>query len=154
MAKNKKPLYTVLFGGVAVVLLGRFFLRKGEAVKSLNVNVTGVDFNKANMSFVVKVRLINPSNAKLNIKSIVADAIWNDTYAATISYVQPFELKPNEERILQIPVKANLEWYSLVLDVITKGKKALNGTFELKGVVNAEGLVVPLEYKKTFNIVG
>lgn len=154
MAKNTKPLYAVLLGGTALVLAGRFLFRKGEAVKSLNVNVTGVDFNKSNMSFVVKVRLINPSNAKLSVKSIVADVIWNNTYAATINYNQPFELKPTEERIIQVPVKANLEWYTLLLDVITKGKKALNGTFEMKGVVNAEGLVVPLEYKKTFQIVG
>lgn len=152
MPKTNKPLYAILLGGAGLFIVSRFFFRKGEAIKSLNVNVTGVDFNKANMSFVVKVRLINPSNAKLTVKSIVADAIWNNTYAATISYNQPFELKPLEERTIQIPVKANLEWYTLVLDVVTKGKKALNGTFELKGSVNAEGLVVPLEYKNTFKI--
>ena len=152
MAKSNKPLYAVLIGGAGLFLVSRFLLRKGEAIKSLNVNVTGVDFNKANFSFVVKVRLINPSNATLNVKSIVADAIWNGTYAATITYLQPFELKPLEERTIQIPVKANLEWYNLVLDVVTKGKQALNGTFELKGSVNAEGLVVPLEYKNTFKI--
>lgn len=153
MAKSNKPLYAVLLGGAGLFLVSRFFLRKGEAIKSLNVNVTGVDFNKSNFSFVVKVRLINPSNAKLTVKSIVADAIWNGTYAATLSYLKPFELKPLEERTIQIPVKANLEWYNIVLDVVTKGKQALNGTFELKGTVNAEGLVVPLEYKNTFKIL-
>lgn len=153
MAKSNKPLYAVILGGAGLFLVSRFFLRKGEAIKSLNVNVTGVDFNKSNFSFVVKVRLINPSNAKLTVKSIVADAIWNGTYAATLTYLQPFELKPLEERTIQIPVKANLDWYNLVLDVVTKGKKALNGTFELKGTVNAEGLVVPLEYKNTFKIM-
>lgn len=153
MAKKTQPLYYVILGGAGLFLAGRYLLRKGEAVKSLNVNVTGVDFNKQNFGFVVKVRLINPSNGTINIKSIVADAIWNGTYAATLSYNTPFDLKPLEERTIQIPVKANLEWYTLILDVLTKGKKAVNGTFELKGSVNALGLVVPLEYKNTFNIV-
>jgi LEA14-like dessication related protein len=153
MAKKTQPLYYVLLGGAGIFLAGRYLLRKGEAVKSLNVNVTGVDFNKANFGFVVKVRLINPSNASIEIKSIVADAIWNGTYAATVSYLTPFTLKPLEERTIQIPVKANLEWYQLILQAITKGTKALNGTFELKGSVNALGLVVPLTYKNTFDII-
>ncbi len=154
MAKNNQPLYYVLLGGGALFLISRYFLRVGEAVKSLNVNVTGVDFNKANFGFVVKVRLINPSNASIEVKSIVADAIWNGTYAATLSYLTPFTLKPLEERIIQIPVKANLEWYTLILNALSKGKEALNGTFELKGSVNALGLVVPLVYKNTIKLVG
>ena len=152
MSKSKNPLYAVLLGGAGLFYIGRYLLRKGEAIKNLNVNVVGVDFNKANFGFVVKVRIINPSNAPINIKSIVADALWNNTYAATITYLTPFELKPLEERTIQLPVKANLEWYTLLLDVVMKGKQALNGTFELKGSVNAEGLVVPLEYKNTFKI--
>jgi LEA14-like dessication related protein len=153
MVKSKKPLLNGLLGIGGLLLAIRFFVGKTTAAKSLNVNVTGVDFNRSNMSFVVMVRLINPSNSPLQVKSIVADCLWNNIYGATISFLDSFTLKGGEERTIQVPVKANLEWYTIFLDVIKNPKNTVNGTFELKGVVNAEGLVVPLEYKKTFKII-
>lgn len=152
--KKKSPLYPILISGGLLLVVGRLILRKGEAVKSLNVNVTRVDYNRTSKNFVLFVRIINPANSTITVKSIVGDILWNGTYGATLSYLQETELKPLEERTLQIPVKPNLEWTKLVLDIIQKGAKALNGTFEVKGVVNAEGLVVPFTYKNEIKIIG
>jgi LEA14-like dessication related protein len=138
--------------GVGVVAAGAityFIFRKKEAIKALNVNVTKIDYNKARRSVVVFVRLINPSNASLFVKSIVADVYWKGSAGATIDYRTPFELKPLEERTIELPVKLNLELVSIITDILTgKLKEAISGKFELKGSVNAEGLVVPLEYTK------
>lgn len=150
--KRKSPLYPILLTGGLVFLVGRQLLRKGEAIKSLNVNVTKVDFNKTDKAFVVFVRIINPANAKISIKSIVGDILWNGTYGATMSYLKETEIGAGEERTIQIPVKPNLDWVNLITEVLTKGKQAFNGTFEIKGVVNAEGLVVPFTYKNTIKI--
>lgn len=153
MAEKKgKYLVPVILTGSALFLLGRQLLRKGEAIKSLNVNVTKVDYNKADKSFVVFVRIINPANSSIRIKSIVGDVLWNNTYGATLSYLKETIIGATEERTIQIPVKPNLDWLSVIKDVFTKGKEALNGTFEIKGTVNAEGLVVPFTYKKDIKI--
>ena len=150
--KKSNPLYPILITGGILFVIGRQILRKGEAIKSLNANVTKVDYNKKDKAFVVFVRLINPANSKVTIKSIVGDVLWNGTYGATLSYLKETELLPTEEKTIQIPVKPNLDWVTLITSVLTKGKEAFNGTFEIKGVVNAEGLVVPFTYKNTIKI--
>jgi LEA14-like dessication related protein len=152
LKKKRSPLYPILITGGLLLVVGRQLLRKGEAIKSLNVNVTKVDFNKKDKAFVVFVRIINPANSPINIKSIVGDVLWNGTYGATMSYLKETEIKPNEERTIQIPVKPNLDWVTVITNIVLQGKKALNGTFEIKGVVNAEGLVVPFTYKNTIKI--
>jgi LEA14-like dessication related protein len=144
---NKKFL---IGGGIlAVGAISYFLFRKKEAIQALNVNVTKIDYNKARRSVVVYVRLINPSNASLFVRSIVADVFWKGSAGATIDYRVPFELKPLEEKTIELPVKLNLELVSIITDLLTgKLKEAISGKFELKGFVNAEGLVVPLEYSK------
>lgn len=152
MAKNTLLIGTGIFA--TALLIGRALLQKGEAVKALNVNVTGIDFNKKERTFVVMVRLINPANASLKVKSIVGDVIWKGSAAATIDYRNEFTLKSNEERTINLPIKLNLELATVVTDLIFgKLKEALSGKFEIKANVNAEGLVVPFEYEKTFKLV-
>lgn len=139
---------------LTALLIGRKLLRKGETIKALNVNVTNIDFNKKERTFIVKLRLINPANASIKIKSIVGDIFWKGSAAATIDFRNEFILKSNEERIIDIPVKLNLELATIVLQLITgKLKETLTGKFEVKAFVNAEGLVVPFEFEKDFKLI-
>lgn len=138
----------------AIILIARGVLRKGEAIKALNVNVVTMDFNKKEKTFVVKLRLINPANASIRIKSIVGDVLWKGNAAATIDYRNEFILRPNEERTIDLPIKLNLLLATVVTDLIFgKAKDALNGKFQIKAFVNAEGLVTPFEYEKDFKLV-
>ena len=131
-----------------------FLLQKKEAIKALNVNVTKLDFNRSTKNIVVFVRMINPSNASLSVKSIVADVYWKGSAGATIDYRQPFVLQPLEEKIIELPVKLNLELVTIITSLLTgKIKEAISGKFELNGNVNAEGLVVPLQYSKEISFV-
>ena len=146
----------LLIGGgiVAAGAAAYFLLQKKEAIKALNVNVTKLDFNRSTKNIVVFVRMINPSNASLSVKSIVADVYWKGSAGATIDYRQPFVLKPNEEKTIEIPVKLNLELVTIITSLLTgKFKEAISGKFELNGNVNAEGLVVPLQYSKEISFV-
>lgn len=146
-----------IFIGVGALVAGAiafFVFRKKEAIKALNVNVTKVDFNKQTKNIVVFVRMINPSNASLSVKSIVADVYWKGNAGATIDYRLPFVLKPLEEKIIELPVKLNLQLVTVISDLLTgKFKEAISGKFELKGNVNAEGIVVPLEYTKEISFI-
>jgi LEA14-like dessication related protein len=146
----------LLIGGgiVAAGAAAYFLLQKKEAIKALNVNVTKLDFNRSTKNIVVFVRMINPSNASLSVKSIVADVFWKGSAGATIDYRQPFVLQPLEEKIIEIPVKLNLELVTIITSLLTgKIKEAISGKFELNGNVNAEGLVVPLQYSKEISFV-
>lgn len=153
MATNKVILGTGIVA--AILLIARGFMRKSEAIKALNVNVTTIDFNKKERTFIVKLRLINPANSQIRIRSIVGDVLWKGSAAATIDYRNEFVLKPNEERTIDIPVKLNLSLATIVTDLINgKGvKDALTGKFEIKAFVNAEGLVTPFNYEKDFKFV-
>lgn len=149
----KKNLTQYLLVGGGVVLLGSLVLRKSTAVKTLNVNVTKIDFNKKERTFVVFVRIINGANADIRISSIVGDVIWRGTYGATMDYRLPTTIKALEEKVIQIPVKMNLELITLLQDVITNKLKTLNGKFEIKGSINAEGMVFPFTYEKDVQII-
>jgi len=151
----RKNVLPWLIGTGAALLAVRFFFRKGQTAKNLNVNVTKVDFNQKNKTFVVFVRIINPGNAAIKINSIVADVKWNGTTSGTLDYRQPVTIGANEEKTLQIPVKTNLELLNLLTDILTKKvKDIVNGTFELTGVVNAEGLIINFDYSKKINLTG
>jgi LEA14-like dessication related protein len=142
-----------LGGGVVAFLIARAVVNKQQAVKSLNVNISKIDFNKKDLTFVVFVRLINPGNAPIRINAIVGDIIWKGTYGAVMDYRTPIELKSLEERTIQIPIKMNADLYTLILDLIMgKTKGMLTGLFEIKGNVNAEGLVVPFTYSKEIKV--
>jgi LEA14-like dessication related protein len=146
----------IIIGG-AVVAAGAaayYIYQKKSAVTALNVNISKVDFNKQSKKIVVFLRLINPSNASLSIKSIVADVIWKGSAGATIDYRVPFVLKSLEEKTIELPVKLNLDLLTVVSSFLTgKLKDAVSGKFELKGSVNAEGLVVPINYSKDISFV-
>lgn len=141
-------------GVVAVGAVAYYVYQKKGAVTSLNVNVTKVDFNSKTKNIVVFLRLINPSNASLKVKSIVADVIWKGSAGATIDYRVPFTLNSLEEKTIELPVKLNLDLLTIVSSFLTgKIKDAISGKFELKGNVNAEGLIVPIEYSKDISFV-
>ena len=149
----KKNWTYYILGGLGLFAIGRFIINKKQAIKSLNVNISKIDFNKKDLTFVVFVRIINPGNAPLTINAIVGDVIWKGTYGAVLDYRTPITLKALEERTIQVPVKMNADLYTLILDLIMgKGKGILTGLFEIKGNVNAEGLVFPFEYKKEIKV--
>lgn len=139
----------VLIGG----LIAKKIFSKVQTLKALNYNISKIDFNKKDKTIVVFLRLINAGNEVLKIKNIVADIFWNGNNSATIDYRTPIELKSNEEQTIQIPIKLNLSFAELVLNLIKDKTKILKGTFEIQGTINAEGLVVPLVYKRDLKLI-
>ena len=93
MAKSQSNRIGVFAIASAIgVVFWRLF-QKGEAVKALNWNISGVDFNKKDRTLVIKLRLINPANASIKVRSIVGDVIWKGDFVATIDYREEFILK-------------------------------------------------------------
>jgi LEA14-like dessication related protein len=150
MAMNKTGIL-LLFGVLGYALLQT--VRKSQAIKALNWNVSGVDFNRKDKTFVVMLRLINPANASIRIRSIVGNVLWKGYAAAVIDYRNETVLKPNEEKTLLLAVKPNADLVAIISDLVLNKKQALNGTMEINGTINAEGLVVPWDYKQEFKLV-
>lgn len=144
----------IIGGGIlAAGAIAYFVFRKKEAIESLNVNVVKIDYNKKSKTFVVSVRIINPANAKVSVKSIVGDVIWNDNYGATIDFRQPFVLQPLQDKTIDLPIKMNLDLINVVKDLLTKPvNEMLEGTFKIDAKINAEGLVVPFKYEKKIKL--
>jgi LEA14-like dessication related protein len=140
-----------------VLLIGGFIAKKifskVQTLKSLNYNISKIDFNKKDKTIVVFLRLINAGNSVLKINNIVANILWKGVNSATIDYRNIIELKPNEEQTIQLPIKLNLSFAELVLNLIKDKTKILSGTFEIQGTINAEGLVVPLVYKRDLKLI-
>jgi LEA14-like dessication related protein len=149
----KKNIINYVIGGGIVIAIASVILKKSTAIKNLNVNVTKIDFNKKDKTFVVFVRIINPSNASIKIDSIVGDVIWKGTYGATMDYRVPTTIDATGEKTIQIPVKMNLEFVTLLGDLIKQKAEFLNGIFEIKGVINAERMVFPFTYKKEIKLI-
>lgn len=144
----------ILLAALAAFFVGRHIFRKQETIRSLNVNVSKIDFNKKNMALVVFVRIINPGNAPVQVNAIVGDIIWKDTYGAVLDYRQPVTIDPLGERTIQIPIKMNVNFVTLLTDLVMgKTKGMLTGKFEIKGSVNAEGFVVPLIYSQEIKLM-
>jgi LEA14-like dessication related protein len=139
----------LLIGG----LIAKKIFSKVQTLKALNYNITKIDFNKKDKTIVVFLRLINAGNEIIKIKNIVANILWKGTNSATIDYRNEIELKANEEQTIQIPIKLNLSFAELVLNLIKDKTKILNGTFEIQGTINGEGLVVPLVYKRDLKLI-
>jgi LEA14-like dessication related protein len=139
----------VLIGG----LIAKKIFSKVQTLKALNYNISKIDFNKNDKTIVVFLRLINAGNEVLKINNIVADIFWKGTNSATLDYRKILELKPNEEQTIQLPIKLNLSFAELILNLIKDKTKILNGKFEIKGSINAEGLVVPLVYERELKLI-
>jgi hypothetical protein len=149
--KNKFGLLAI---AAAVFLAGRQIFRKQETIRALNVNISKIDFNKKDLTFVVFVRIINPGNAPIRVNAVVGDIIWKDVYGAVLDYRNPVTIDPLGERTLQIPIKMNVNLVQLIQDLMMgKTKGLLTGKFEIKGSVNAEGFVVPLVYSQEVKIM-
>lgn len=143
-----------LFAGVAAFLLWAFIRagRLAQTVKSLNVNVSGIDWNRNDKTLIVMMRVINPGTTAININSIVGDVIFKGVYTAVIDYRNQTQIKAGEERTLRLPIRLNLDFVQLLTDILQNKKSAFNGKFEIKGSVNAEGLILPFSYTNDINL--
>ena len=154
MANRQKNWIIALGGLLAAFFIGKKIFDKTQGVNALNVNLVGVDFNKKSKTLVLMLRIINPSNTTLTLTSIVGDVIFNGSYIASLDYRKPIDISPNESKTININLLPNLEFAGIVASMLVKGvKKALSGTFVVKGNVNAEGILTPFELSKKINLV-
>lgn len=137
--------------GAAVVafFIGKKILDKKQTVDALNVNVTGIDFNKKNKTLQILMRIINGGNSSIFIQSIVGDIKFSGNSIASIDYRQPLTILQNDTAIISIAVKPNAAFLMALLAIVVG--KPVNGLLEINGNINSEGLLFPFIYSQKIN---
>lgn len=148
---------------IALLLLAPFavtLLNKKEAFKKLEFKPKKLIFNKKETSLKNKVlamdldvEIKNPTNTKIDFKSLKADIIYQGTLIATINIgdTTPTGKKvvfdPNKSTALRIPIRAKaLGIVTSIINLIDS--KKLSQEFEIKGILVAgELLQIPFTQK-------
>lgn len=142
--------------------LGYFGIKtfaKSGAAKNLQFFVQKVSLSFSGITPILNVMfgIQNPSSENLRIGSIVGSLYINGNYAANISGYQLTDIRGFATTYF--PVSARLSLYGVVqevksiVDAISSGSlnALLNQQLRFKGVVNAEGFNVPLDF--TYNVL-
>lgn len=137
--------------GAAVVafFIGKKILDKKQTVDALNVNVTGIDFNKKNKTLQILMRIINGGNSSISIQSIVGDVKFKGDSIASIDYRQPLTINKNDTATISIAVKPNAVFLTTLISIVVG--KPINGLVEINGNINSEGLLFPFIYSQKIN---
>lgn len=145
-----KPAY-ILLPLAGLFALGLFAQKRASAM--LTYLIDGIGFAWEGTAPLLRLDMIvqNPSNEQFTIKSIVANAYTNGHTLGNISMFQTIVINPHSVQVLPVFVRMNLS--AVVSDLIALLQKGSGNPQEitLKGYVNANGFVSPLNmtYKLT-----
>ena len=139
-----KPAYILL--PVAAFIAISLFAQK-TAAGFLNYLIKSVAISFEGITPVLKIDVMvqNPSNQQFVIRSISGDALANDQVIGTFSMFQQVIISPNSQ--IALPVIVRLNPLAIVSDLVTlilRGS-GISQVIKLKGYVNANNIVAPLE---------
>lgn len=151
MAKQENSIFYILGAGILGLVTWNF-IRKGRTAKNLNVSISNVDLNVKDKKASVEVRIVNPTKQSITINSFVGDFIWNGDAIGTLKFLKDQVISGQSETKLLIPVQLNpIALISFFATLFTKDKGALEGTYQVKGVLSAENLLFPVDYKSKYD---
>jgi len=109
-----------------------YFLKKGNAGKSIKWNIVGLDIK----SKAITIELINPTNTPLNFDALVSDVSLNGTNVGIIDYRQKTLIPGAGAKRINVPIKLNaLGVIQFLTSKLSKIKEvAFNGTLNAEGV--------------------
>lgn len=139
----------------ALAYFGINFLQKGRAAQMLSFIVQRVSFRFSGIVPVIDivVGIQNPTGQNLNVGSIAGELYLNNAFIANISGFQLTRIKANS--VAYFPISARLSISGLIgegvdiVKAIQQGgfSQIFNQTIMFKGVVNAEGVSLPLNFQ-------
>jgi len=146
-----KALTIGLLGAAGV---GIYFLSRKKAAGTVKVIFDSLKIGSSKgfelPALVATFRIQNPSSTPLTLNSITGDLFLNGSRLSTISEFGALDIKPLTE------VKADVNIHTGVIDAvltvidIIKQKKV--ASVSLKGNINSNGIMIPIE--QTINIGG
>ena len=145
-----------ILGLTALAGAAIYFLKgKKEAIENLIIKpiVLAINTTKTNIQqavFILKFKVTNPSNVKVNILGINLDVFINGKKATNIKQLNVAEILPNETEIVTIEF-AIFSWQAvdIILNLLTGG-----GTINInvKGPIVTDLGTVNVNYNKAINV--
>lgn len=138
--------------GIAVAAW--YYLSTKKAIGTLNYFIAGVGLGFDGMTPIlsIKMGIQNPSNAQFTINSFVGNISANGQDVGTLSAFNPIVIPASSQVFYTLYVRMNL--VGIVADIVNllEQKSGIAQTINLKGYVNASGIVAPvdLNYKIAF----
>lgn len=138
-----------LFPLVALAVVGFLLIRRSLFASNVNVVLQDVALRGTITRPRINITLgiLNPTNQKATIKSLIGSLSWNDRDFANVSSFRTTEVLANSETKLLIEAKPDLLGAaSVIADLIKKGLKG--GVVNFKGTINVNGVNIPLNVTK------
>jgi LEA14-like dessication related protein len=131
-----------------LALLGLYFFNQQRDAGYLEYVVKRVDLNWAGASpiFTVSLGIQNPSNTTFTVESIAGTLYSNGDPLGNISAFDKIVIPPNDETVYPLNFRLSLIGVaSDIIKIFTGG--GTSQQIEFDGVVNANGIAVPLKFK-------
>lgn len=144
--KRKGNLLPYVFTGIAALVATTLFAQK-RAAGYLQFFVQGVAVAFDGITPVLKVNLAiqNPSNQRFVIKSLVAELTANGSTIGNVSSFQTVNVAPNSQMILPILIRLSLLAVAMDIVNLIQTRSGVSQQIKLKGAVNANDMLIPLE---------
>lgn len=140
-----KNFLTYVLGAGAVYIAIQYF-RKAKAATILNIKLRTIKLQPLSKA-AVRLEIINPTNARVNFNSVVADLVINDFALGTLNYQKPTAIPANGTINVDLNIKVNpLESLSFIRTLFSNKNKS--NTVKIVGNVSGEGVVVPINIEQ------
>jgi LEA14-like dessication related protein len=127
----------------------RYFAKGFVASRILNIKVRNLNLRPISQASIA-VELINPSNQILRWNSMSFDVAIDGFSIGSLNYLKSGMINANSSTTINLPIQINPVESLTFIAYLTRQNFKVK-TISLKGNVNGEGFVVPINVTQTIN---
>lgn len=138
-------LSAVALGVGAIWLLSKS--AKASALTRMTFRLVGVSVGGSLLSPELDLQILaqNATDTAVNIQSMTGDVFVNGSKVANLSSFQAFRLQANSETPFSVKARLNLAGSLTQILSILDGVGGTQAVVTIKGTINADGVVVPID---------
>jgi LEA14-like dessication related protein len=138
-----------------VVVIALWILYKVNTAQRLDYQLglpKEVSLKGGQLSFLLPLRIINPSGGAINLKGVQADVNTAGKYLGRATIDSPVRIGPRSETVINVAVAVQYaDLLTAVGDIWTKLKGGKVG-LEIDGLIYAEGFQIPIKNSFDFTL--
>lgn len=140
---------------ILIVMLALWILYKVNTAQRLDYQIglpKQISLQGGQLSFLLPMRVINPSGGTINLKGVQADVNTAGQYLGRATIDSPVTIGPRSETVINVAV--GVQYFDLlnaakgVLTTLKGGKVGL----EIDGLIYAEGFQIPIKNSFDFTL--
>jgi len=131
----------------AIGLAAWYLLQQKKAIEILSYFIAsvGLSFEGVQPVLSLNVGVQNVSNSNFTLNSFVGTLTANGNVLGTASSFVPVYIAANSQSVFTLKIRLNLLGITADIVNILNGQTGLQQKIELKGYVNASGIVAPVD---------